>query len=66
MIATVSLMSACQGGSRTSTVDGWCATNRPIFYTRAEAEAATRATKEKVVAHNEYGERNCGWQPTRK
>jgi hypothetical protein len=65
MIPIAILMSACQGGSKINTVDGWCATNRPIFYTRAEAAAATRTTKEKVVAHNEYGERNCGWKPTR-
>lgn len=62
MIATVSLISACQGGSKTTTVDGWCATNRPIFLTQAEARTATRQNKEKLVAHNEYGEKNCGWK----
>ncbi|WP_159602061.1 hypothetical protein [Starkeya nomas] len=41
----------------------WCRTNEPWIVSAAEFAAMTAATKAKLVTHNEYGEKQCGWKP---
>lgn len=62
MIATMTLMTGCVTGSRTS---GFCDLTKPIYLTKKEVAALTRINKEKLLAQNEFGADKCGWKPAK-
>jgi len=55
------LLGGCNGGPATG-VDV-CGPWRPIYL--STSDQLTQATGRQILAHNEIGERLCGWQPAR-
>lgn len=50
--------------ARQTSPDAWCQTNRPWRpQTMAEFDAMSTETQRQMVAHNEFGEQQCGWKP---
>uniref|UniRef100_A0A9E8CTC8 Lipoprotein n=1 Tax=Bosea sp. NBC_00436 TaxID=2969620 RepID=A0A9E8CTC8_9HYPH len=43
----------------------WCEIERPLRLSEATISVMTRAELEAAVTHNEHGERECGWRPSR-
>jgi hypothetical protein len=43
----------------------WCDTNRPTEPTRAEYTLFTHEQKVGMADHNEFGEKYCGWKPSK-
>jgi hypothetical protein len=41
----------------------WCAKNEPHYFTPAEWAAKSESEQNFWIAHNERGERECGWEP---
>jgi hypothetical protein len=58
LAAALALAAGCttSGGS-------FCAVERPIRPTQAEVVTLSDATVAAILAHNEKGQRLCGWKP---
>ncbi|RWP83562.1 MAG: hypothetical protein EOR11_23215 [Mesorhizobium sp.] len=58
IIALSLLLAACttSGGS-------FCAAGHPLRPTRAEAATLSDASVAAILAHNEKGQKLCGWRP---
>jgi len=46
--------------------ESWCSLNEPIRLEPTEVQNLSRNTKEQALAHNEFGEVLCGWEPRYK
>lgn len=57
-LASLLALAACQtsGGS-------FCAVEHPIRPTKTEIAALSDASVAEILAHNEKGQRLCGWRP---
>lgn len=61
-LATLILIASSTAGCATkASLRDDCDWAEPIRPSRADA--LTRETKEQIAAHNEVGERICGWKP---
>ncbi len=60
LLAILTLASACTAGSSIDRCAGW----QPIYPSRGDVMG--RRLQEQIVAHNEHGERQCGWEPVRR
>jgi hypothetical protein len=43
----------------------FCDTARPLYLSRAALAAMNQSDWAQLVAHNEFGEKHCGWKPTK-
>jgi hypothetical protein len=62
-LAGLVLIAGCVTSPKPDPVDEWCIKNEPHYFTRAEADSMTTERENFWIAHNEQGEKDCGWQP---
>ena len=61
-MVTLILISACLAGCATNkgaACDGW----KPIIVTKTDMLTMDDGTKRQILAHNEFGAKQCGWKP---
>jgi hypothetical protein len=54
------LASGCGSGRY---VNSFCFTESPIRHTAEEIDRLSEAQVRRDLAHNEFGEKHCGWKP---
>lgn len=54
-------IAAILGGCATTSSGDFCDTARTIR--ASKDDRLSRETKRQIVAHNEFGEKACGWKP---
>ncbi|QFR32398.1 hypothetical protein [Ancylobacter sp. TS-1] len=59
---TAALSAGC-ATTKPADPSSWCKTNEPWIVSNTEFAAMSPANKVKLVTHNEYGEKHCGWKP---
>lgn len=57
LIAAASFLAGC-ATNKGSLCDGW----KPIRPTAAEVNDLTDGTVHQILAHNRFGQQNCGWK----
>lgn len=63
VLSLIAVLSAGCVTTKPADPSSWCQTNSPWIVSSAEFAVMTPENKEKLVAHNEYGEALCGWKP---
>ncbi|MFD1986511.1 hypothetical protein ACFSOZ_29155 [Mesorhizobium newzealandense] len=61
MVKTIALSLMLTGC--TAAGGSFCAVEHPIRPTKAEVESLSDASVAAILAHNEKGQRLCGWRP---
>ena len=63
MLTSISVFSAgCSATSGTKPVGNFCDVARPIYLTQDAVHALSSERKRTILAHNEFGEKACGWR----
>lgn len=62
VLGTLMLMSVCLAGCETTNKGAACAGWKPIIVTQIDMLTMDEGTKRQIVAHNEFGEKVCGWK----
>lgn len=57
-------LNACEIIGHATEQDAGCAWAKPIYLSKQDS--LTKATADQLVAHNETGEKRCGWKRIKK
>lgn len=63
MVKAIALVAMLTLGACTTTGGSFCAVEHPIRPTKAEVANLSDATVAAILAHNQKGQRLCGWKP---